>query len=113
MCFCHVACGDKQCCGNVEIKQETKKKLGEGGEGGVSNITKMPLEERQHGEFHSAASSTSSEHTAVATVKECHSALHLYFNNCLASSVSQSVGWLVQSSDHTDAPHKKKQKQEL
>lgn len=109
--FCHVACGDKQCCGNLEIKQETKK-TGGGRGGGVSSITKMPVEARQHSKFHSAASSTSSEFTAVATPKECHSALHLYMNNCHATSVSQSVGWLVQSTDRTDAAHEEK-KQEL
>lgn len=76
----------------------------------MSNITKMPVEERLHGEFHSAASSTSSELTAVAAEKECHSALHLHFNNCHASSVSPSVGWLVQSTDHTDAPHEEEEK---
>ena len=53
-------------------------------------IAKMPSEER-HAEFHSAASSTSSEHTTVTAAKECHSALNLYMNNCDAMSVSQSV----------------------
>lgn len=63
---------NKQCSGNVEIKQETKKagggiKGGRAGWGRIdSSIAKMPAEVR-HKKFHSdAASSTSSEHTTVA-----------------------------------------------
>lgn len=67
------------------------KKAGGWRRGGVSSIAKMPGEVR-HNKFHSAASSTSSEHTTVAAANECHSALHLYMNNCHAMYVSQSVG---------------------
>lgn len=55
------------------------------------SIAKMPAEVR-HNKFHSAAaSSTSSEHTTVAAAQECHSALHLYANNCQTSSVTRAA----------------------
>lgn len=56
----------------------------------MSNIAKMPTEER-HNRFHSAASSSSSEQTTAAAADEDHSAHHPYANNCHAPSVGQSV----------------------
>lgn len=84
----HVGRQNKQCRGNVEIKQETYKSVGEGV--CVSSIAKMPAEVRH--KFHSAASSASFEHTTDAAAKECHSTLHLYINICHASSV-RSICW--------------------
>lgn len=52
------------------------KKAGGGNGGSVLSIAKMPAEVKY--KFHFASSSNSSEHTAAAAAKECHSALHLY-----------------------------------